>query len=109
MKITSFGFIILIITCITIFSCKKEENNSETENTYIDVHCHLHANIYGYFDFSEAAAAAITSMNKWKIDKMILMPPPFTPDTIQDGKRYEIDDMKDVFNDYPGRFYFLGG
>lgn len=99
---------------VVVCSCKKkddqEQEETEVPNTYIDVHCHIHGQTGpNQFDFATAASGAIEYMDKWKIDKMIVMPPPFTNQSSQDGKRYEIDDMVAVLSQYPGRFCFLGG
>ncbi len=87
-----------------------DTSNNSSQNVYIDVHCHLKG-LTGpnTFNFIPAADSAIVFMDKWKIDKMLIMPPPFTNQSSQDGERYEIDDMVDVLNQHPDRFYFLGG
>lgn len=107
-KLAILLFTILLFTN----SCKKEEVTDTALNTNfnIDVHGHLKGNIgFNQFDFIPAADSAIKYMDKWEIDKMLIMPPPFTNQSSQDGTRYEIDDMISVINKYPNRFHFLGG
>jgi hypothetical protein len=78
--------------------------------SYIDVHAHLHGKIgVAENDFEGAAGIAVDAMEKWNIQKMLVMPPPFTNQQSQDKAKYEIDEMAGVLKKYPGRFAFLGG
>ena len=107
--------LLFIALSLFLFSCKKdnvenETDNTSSENVNIDVHCHLKGFIgFNQFDFIPAADSAIVFMDKWKIDKMLITPPPFSNQSSQDGQRYEIDDMLNVLIKYPDRFRFLGG
>ncbi|MCP4150557.1 MAG: amidohydrolase family protein, partial [bacterium] len=48
----------------------------------------------------------LAKMDSFGIAKLIIMPPPFTP---ENKNKYECDDYFDVVAKYPDRFAFLGG
>ena len=78
---------------------------------YIDTHNHLFGQApspSGFLeeDYDGAARVALAAMDKLGIRKMLIMPPPFTPDQ---GHRYEADVFAGIVRRYPGRFGFLAG
>lgn len=78
--------------------------------TYIDTHNHLHGRFgpsrLQASDYDGAAQVATSTMEKFGIRMMLIMPPPFPPDH---PNTYDIDDLADTSKRYPGRFAFLGG
>jgi len=78
--------------------------------SYIDVHSHMIGQ-YGMgpnqgVDYNSAAKAAIEAMNKYGIEKVLILPPPFPP-----GHRgmFDIEKYKNILKKYPDRFRCLGG
>ena len=77
---------------------------------YIDAHNHL----VGQFrsrsgpaaDYYGAARITLTKMNELGIKKMIIMPPPFSPNH---HGIYDLEHLADIVKKHPDRFAFLGG
>ena len=78
---------------------------------FIDIHNHL-AGHYGSrsgiqgTDFEGAARVALNAMKGLGIEKVFIMPPPFTPD--QPGI-FTFEDLIGTVKKYPDRFALLGG
>jgi len=77
----------------------------------IDAHNHLHGRNLTPSGMSElsytgAARVALAKMKRFGINKMYIMPPPFTPDH---SNSYEFNDFLALVKKYPDRFAFLGG
>jgi len=78
--------------------------------TYIDTHNHINGK-FGQRankapDFDGAAQVALKKMDKLGIQKMIVMPPPFTPDN---QMKYRSEEFASAVQKYPDRFAYLGG
>jgi predicted TIM-barrel fold metal-dependent hydrolase len=125
MKPKPLGMFGLIVFLIILFVCVStsilypqprprsapEEQGASKETAYIDCHNHL-AGRYGTpgrveeQDFEGAAKVALSAMDQYGITKMIIMPPPFTP---QQPHVYDYAELMGVVKQHPGRFAFLGG
>jgi hypothetical protein len=108
------GPIIFLITLICIFSIPLHSQPQEGATkviTYIDCHNHL-VGRYGApggvegEDYEGAAKVALSSMDQFGITQMIVMPPPFAP---QSPQSYDYTDLIPVVKKHAGRFAFLGG
>ncbi len=76
---------------------------------YIDVHNHIFGTTggsFGIMDFPGAVKAALSSMDKAGISKIIVMSTPFT-----EGQRdvFDAGDFMSAIKEYPHRFAFLAG
>jgi len=95
------------LTCSTAGGQRQPAGESRT---VIDAHNHL----VGQFrspsgpasDWEGAARATLTKMDALGIKKMIIMPPPFSPDH---HGIYDLEHLADIVKEYPDRFAFLGG
>ena len=102
-----FLFIIFFaVSTADTFSLTAESKDIK----YIDAHNHLTGR-FGpqsrqVLDFEGAAQAALRTMNRFGIEKMLIMPPPFPPGH---EHQYECDDFIEIAQKYPERFAFLGG
>jgi predicted TIM-barrel fold metal-dependent hydrolase len=90
---------------------QPQKSVPSSEIAYIDCHNHL-AGRYGApggvggQDYEGAAQVALASMDQYNITTMIIMPPPFAP---QSPQSYDYTDLLGVCKKYPDRFAFLGG
>lgn len=80
-----------------------------TEIAYIDAHNHLSGGQGGPGsgpDFSGAAGSALAKMDELSIEKIIVMPPPFSP-----GHKgiFDAEDLLPFSRKYPERLVVLGG
>lgn len=74
----------------------------------IDTHAHLQARgpHHRQSDFGGAAAKALEGMDSEGISRTIIMPPPFSPDSL--GK-YDFEDFTGAIGENRSRFSYLGG
>ncbi|MFH1454059.1 MAG: amidohydrolase family protein [Armatimonadota bacterium] len=102
------AFIISIFFTLPAFSQKKrmKQRPPDKELKYIDVHMHISAKVGNNWDYDGAMKKALFQMNKLGIKKIIIMPPPFTP---ENNAKYTYKDLASAVKKYPGRFDFLGG
>ena len=70
----------------------------------IDTHAHLIRNRRG--DPPSTASRALRAMDEFKVEKTILLPPPFSPNHKGTYGRRELEP---VIRDHPGRFAFVAG
>lgn len=110
--IATFSFALILLGCSPRPDIRPQEAHlKERGGFFIDVHNHL-AGHYGSrlggrgADFEGAGRVALETMKKLGIEKMFIMPPPFTPD--QPGL-FTYDDLIGIVRKYPDRFAFLGG
>jgi predicted TIM-barrel fold metal-dependent hydrolase len=98
----------MLLCCSTLLSSTElsEKKGIGTDvTTYIDAHNHLFGG--GRFpDYSGAVRSALARMDQLGIQKILVMPPPFSF-----GQRgiFDIDDFISVVKKYPDRIAFLGG
>ena len=96
-----------ILTCSTPAGQRQPAGKS---GMLIDAHNHL----VGQFrsrsgpasDYEGAARITLAKMNELGIKKMIIMPPPFSPNH---HGIYDLEHLADIVRKYPDRFAFLGG
>jgi hypothetical protein len=105
-------FFITFLICTFSISLHSQPQQGSTKGiTYIDCHNHL-AGRYGSpggvkgQDYEGAARLALSTMDQFGITQMIIMPPPFAP---QSPQSYDYTDLLGVCKKYPDRFAFLGG
>jgi hypothetical protein len=110
--IATFSFALILLGCSPRPDIRPQETHSKKDGDFfIDVHNHL-AGLYGSrlggreTDFEGAGRVALDTMKKLGIEKMFIMPPPFTPD--QPGL-YTYEDLIGTVRKNPDRFAFLGG
>jgi hypothetical protein len=105
-------FLINLFICVSFSTLHSQPQEGSTKGiAYIDCHNHL-AGRYGSpegvegQDYEGAARLALSSMDQFGITKMIIMPPPFAP---QSPHIYDYTDLTPVVKKHPDRFAFLGG
>lgn len=102
------GFTLCAVSCLSSNSSDSSENGEATTAQYIDIHNHLFARVSETErDYEGAAELALEAMDNLGIQKMFLMPPPFTPS--QGASVYDADDLTDTVAANPDRFAFLAG
>ncbi len=112
-------FCLILLGCVTPASENREAKTaskapgpSSGENIwFIDVHNHLVGRYVSRpgvheTDYEGAARVALDTMNRLGIKKMLIMPPPFSPNH---PNRYSFEDLTGAVKKYPDRFAFLGG
>jgi predicted TIM-barrel fold metal-dependent hydrolase len=113
------AFLIILFICTSTSTlCPQPRPGSAPEGegidkgiAYIDCHNHFHGQLRSpsglqETDFEGAAGVALSAMDQFGITKMIIMPPPFTP---QQPHIYDYTELIGVVKKHPGRFAFLGG
>jgi hypothetical protein len=118
MRYKTFSILGLVAFLLILFLCtssatlhSQPQQGSSQGITYIDCHNHL-AGRYGSpggvegQDYEGAAKVALSAMDQLGITKMIIMPPPFAP---QSSHIYDYTDLIPVVKKHPDRFAFLGG
>lgn len=115
LKLFIFIFIFLLIFCLQ--SCSKSEamevnQTSEQEVVIIDGHNHIMGRTkdssgHIVYDFEGATENAVKSMEKFKIKKMLITPPPFSE--VNQKASEDIEDYIKVLAKYPDKFVLLGG
>src|SRR3972149_8036313 len=96
-----------LIAMVSMVSAQSNNNTSTGKDfTYIDTHNHLSGGPMRRSDYSGATRNALAEMDELGIQKIFIMPPPFSP-----GHRgiFEIDDFLPVTGKYPERISILGG
>lgn len=73
---------------------------------FIDTHNHLSRGLSRGGGFKGAAESAVRKMGELGIQKMIIMPSPFSP---AHSKTFDIEELLFVVRAYPDRFALLGG
>jgi len=96
-----------LIAMVSMVSAQSNNNTSTGRDiAYIDTHNHLSGGPIWRSDYPGAIRNALAEMNELGIQKICIMPPPFSP-----GHRgiFEIDDFLPVTVKYPERISILGG
>jgi hypothetical protein len=111
-SIATFSLVLVLLGCSPRPDIRLQEGHlKEGRGFFIDVHNHL-VGQYGSrsggrgTDFEGAGRVALETMKKLGIEKMFIMPPPFTPG--QPGL-FTYEDLIGTVRKYPDRFAFLGG
>jgi hypothetical protein len=77
---------------------------------YIDTHNHIVGRLgprFGFsLDYEGAAGVALRAINRFGIEKMLIMPPPFP---LNHPHTYDIEDIMGTVSRHANRFGFLGG
>ena len=105
-----FVLALIVVNNITMSALAGEKRFINGCEIYIDAHNHL----VGQFrsrsgpaaDYHGAAEITLAKMNALGIKKMIIMPPPFSPNH---HGIYDLEHLADIVKKYPDRFAFLGG
>lgn len=103
--------ILLLLGCAPRPAIGPQATTSKEGSGFIDVHNHLLGR-YGSrggtqgTDFEGAAWVALEAMKRIGIERMFIMPPPFTQDH---PGIYTFEDLIGIVRKYPDRFAFLGG
>ncbi len=117
-KVVSLTIIVLFV--ISIVGCETAPPSpyrrdagkpSPTSRTgvspgYTDAHNHLFGGRGRQNDYLGAASTAIAKMDELGIEKIIVMPPPFTS---AQTHSYDIEELLPVVKEYPDRIAALGG
>ena len=106
------AFLCIFLMCTSSTTLLSQPQQGPSKGiAYIDGHNHL-VGRYGSpgvvegQDYEGAAQVALVFMDQYNITKMIIMPPPFAP---QSPQSYDYTDLLGVCKKYPARFAFLGG
>lgn len=109
--VATVSSVLILLGCGPRSAIGPQGSPSQEESGFIDVHNHLLGH-YGSrsgtqeTDFEGAARIALDAMKQLGIEKMFIMPPPFSPDH---PGRYTFEDLIDTAKKYPDRFALLGG
>jgi len=109
--VATVSSILILLGCGPRPAIGPQGTNSKESGGFIDVHNHLLGH-YGSpsriqgTDLEGAARVALDAMKRLGIEKMFIMPPPFSPDH---PGRYTFEDLIGTVKKYPDRFAFLGG
>ncbi len=107
LKLLKHPTCIFLIAMAAMVSAQSNNNTSTGRDiTYIDTHNHISGGSMRYSDYSGAIRKTLEKMDELGIQKIFIMPPPFSP-----GQRgiFEIDDFLPVIGKYPERIAILGG
>ena len=106
--------VLLVFILISLPGCRSSSpshvKNSGHRVGYIDCHNHIFAgpsfggrNIPNY---PGAVRSAIRKMDELGIDKMIVMPPPISP---ENSGIFSLEDLVEAIQGHPGRFEYVAG
>jgi predicted TIM-barrel fold metal-dependent hydrolase len=85
---------------------QSEESTAQALRPYIDAHNHLAGGRQGSGEYFAAASKALDAMERLGIEKMLIMPPPFSPEL---PRSFDMEDLLPVVRKFHGRVFVLGG
>ena len=83
-----------------------QESKPLAVSPYVDTHNHLIIGRGRSGDYLSGASKALDTMNRLGIEKMLVMPPPFSPGN---PRYFDVEELLPVVRKFQGRFFVLGG
>ncbi len=102
-----------VTTFMSLTMAQERDLTIVQQTPNIDTHIHLDGFYFSngswQTDFEAAAMTALETMNKTGVQKMLFLPPPFTPEKASSPVWYDYSTLKSVVDINPDRFGFIGG